>query len=422
MMFWKRQGKTRLHPWSLHQPLMHLNDTDCITIGDVCQGTQIFGATGSGKTTASLATILLYMLMLGFGGTLFTSKPSDRDYYLKLCRRANRLRDVIIISAENGHRFNALEAELHRKDAGAGHAESVVGLLKAMLEITQGKGRNTSEGGDYWELSSLQLFRNTATILICAQDEISSYDIHRLIVSAPTSFEQFHSEDWRRGSHFCNTLAKADRQNLDPLMRHDLQLAASYFIDEWLPLADRTRSSILSVASSTLDMLNRGIIREFTCSKSNVFPEMMGEGKIFIYDFPIKIFGEIGRLLQVQWKYCAQRALERRYVDDETRPVFLASDESHFLFVDSDVLFQTTARSSKVATVNVTQSISNYLSVLGEQAEPKVHSLLGNMQNQVFHQQTDTKTNHYAAELIGATGNTFSIPTVRTIRMVGWLA
>lgn len=400
-MFRKKKFKAKLAQWHLRQQLMSLNNTEWLTIGDVCQGVQIFGATGSGKTTASFAALLLAMMMLGFGGTLFTSKPSDRDYFLMLCRLANRLSDVIIISPDNQYRFNALEAELHRKDAGAGHAESVVGLLKAMLEITQGKGQSSGEDGKYWELATLQLFRNAVTILICAQGEISSYDIYRLIVSAPTTTEQFHSEDWRRKSHFCITVATANRNKLDPLIQRDLQLAAGYFVEEWLFLSDRTRSVILSVASSMLDMLNRGIIREFTCSKSNVFPEMMGDGKIFIYDFPIKVFGEIGRLLQVQWKYCAQRALERRFVDDETRPVFLASDESHFLFVESDVLFQTTARSSKVATVNVTQSISNYLTVLGEHAEPQVHSLLGNMQNQVFHQQTDTKTNLYAAELIG---------------------
>ena len=86
------------------------------------------------------------------------------------------------------------------------------------------------------------------------------------------------------------------------------------------------------------------------------------------------------------------------------RPTFIVVDECHLLAVSADQVFQTTARSSRTAVVYATQSISNYLSAFGgPQAEAEVHSLLGNLQTQVFHQQTDTCTNSYAAELIGRT-------------------
>lgn len=69
-------------------------------------------------------------------------------------------------------------------------------------------------------------------------------------------------------------------------------------------------------------------------------------------------------------------------------------DESHLLAVSSDQVFQTTARSSRTTVVYATQSLSNYLAAFGgEQSEAEVHSLLGNLQTQIFHQQVDTRTN-----------------------------
>jgi hypothetical protein len=108
--------------------------------------------------------------------------------------------------------------------------------------------------------------------------------------------------------------------------------------------------------------------------------------------------------VQVIFKFCFQRAQERRNIGENARPTFLVCDESHLFAVSADQVFQTTARSSRTCVVYATQSISNYLAAFGgDKSEPEVHSLLGNLQNQVFHQQTDTKTNAYAAELIGRT-------------------
>ena len=88
--------------------------------------------------------------------------------------------------------------------------------------------------------------------------------------------------------------------------------------------------------------------------------------------------------------------------------MFLVIDEAHLLATSSDQVFQTTARSSRTAVVYATQSISNYLAAFGgEKSEAEVHSLLGNLQTQVFHQQADIKTNNYAAELIGRTKQYF---------------
>lgn len=397
----KRQMRERVNRWSLQTPLLHLTDHDQWTIGDAFMGTSILGSTGSGKTTGSMEAILRAFMQAGFGGTLLTTKPSDTAYYLRLCEATGRSSDVLVVSPGGPYRFNALEAELRRFDLGAGQTQSIVSLLTTMLEITQRGSGHSGEDSSYWQKTNQQVVRNATDILVAANDHITTLDLYKLILSAPTSYEQLQSEAWRRGSYLCQCLEKGDKKELGPIRRHDLNLAADFFLIEWPGLADRTRSVIVSVVSSTLDVMNRGVVRELTCSTSNIFPEMMQDGAIIIYDLPVKIYGDSGTLVQVQWKYCVQRAQERQTVTDSTRPVFLAADESHLFAVAEDQIFQTTARSSRSAVVYSTQSISNYLSAFGESREATVHSLLGNLQSQFFHQQTDTKTNQYAADLIG---------------------
>lgn len=392
-------------PWDLSTPILQLAERDFWTIGDSCMGTQIWGSTGSGKSTGSLAAICRAYLRAGYGGLFLTAKPDDRRTYERYCRETNRSRDLIVFGPDQPWRFNALDAELRRCDAGAGLTENIVALLTTLLEVSE---RNSGDGGredsGYWKNTNRQLLRNTVDLLRMAKDRLSVPELYRLVVSAPTSFEQVRSAEWKAGSFCFQCLAEADVQIKQPERRADLELVSAFFLCEWPQLSEKTRSVILSTFTSMLDVLNRGVIRELLSGTTSVTPEMAQEGKLILIDLPLKLFGEVGLFVQVLWKFCFQRAMERRDITANPRPVFIVADESHLLAVSSDQTFQTTARSSRTAVVYATQSISNYLAALGgDRAEPQTHSLLGNLQTQVFHQQADVRTNEYAAQLIGRT-------------------
>jgi hypothetical protein len=98
-----------------------------------------------------------------------------------------------------------------------------------------------------------------------------------------------------------------------------------------------------------------------------------------------------------------QQAVERRDVAKHPVPVFLWADEVQLFVNPYDQIFLTTARSKLVATVFLTQNISNYLAVMGSGAEAKakVDSLLGNLSTKIFHANMDAETNEYASRLIG---------------------
>jgi hypothetical protein len=398
-----RKKRWRANDWSLSRPLYRWSDSDAWTIGDACLGTQIWGSTGSGKSTGSLAGICRAFLRAGFGGIFLTAKPEDRDVYLRYCREENRLGDVLLFGPDHALKYNFIDAELHRTDAGGGIVENLTMLLATILEINDRKGSSGRDEEGFWRRATLQLSHEAISLLVLAKGKVTIPDLYRLVVSAPVSVEQLRSEDWKRSSFCWQCLTEADARPKTARQLADFELTTSFFMVEWAGLSDRTRSVVLSSFSSMVHALNRGVARDLLSSPvTNVTPEMTQLGALIVLDMAIKLYGDVGRMVQVIFKYCFQRAQERRNIAENPRPTFLVCDESHLFAVSADQVFQTTARSSRTCTVYATQSISNYLAAFGgEKSEPEVHSLLGNLQNQVFHQQTDTRTNTYAAELIG---------------------
>lgn len=78
-------------------------------------------------------------------------------------------------------------------------------------------------------------------------------------------------------------------------------------------------------------------------------------------------------------------------------------DEAQALVdLEHDAAFACTARSTRTICIYATQGISNYLAMApGSQGEARIHGLLGNLQCQILHQTTDTKTVEYAQALFG---------------------
>src|SRR6266498_4188809 len=69
--------------WSLDAPLLYLSNSqqDAWRIRDACEGTQIFGATGSGKTTGSGRALARAFLENGFGGVVLCAKPDEPELW-----------------------------------------------------------------------------------------------------------------------------------------------------------------------------------------------------------------------------------------------------------------------------------------------------------------------------------------------------
>ena len=133
-------------------------------------------------------------------------------------------------------------------------------------------------------------------------------------------------------------------------------------------------------------------------AKTNMLPDMSRDGKIIVMDLPVKEFGAAGRAAQVMFKYMWQQAMERDEASTHDLPaVFLWADEAQNFVSEYDSQFQATARSSRACTVYITQNLPNYYASMGgEQAKPRVDSLVGNFATQNLARQhqrpTDQRT------------------------------
>ncbi|UPT67662.1 MAG: TraG/TraD/VirD4 family protein [Sphingobacteriales bacterium JAD_PAG50586_3] len=168
-------------------------------------------------------------------------------------------------------------------------------------------------------------------------------------------------------------------------------------------LSEKTRSIIeLSFSSFLFRLLKEPVYSLFCNKPSNILPEDCLQGKIIIINLPVKQFHKIGRDCQILFKYIWQRTMEKRNVGEHPRPVFLWADEAQNFIHEHDTDFQATARSSRIATVYITQNLPNYLSNMGgHRSESRVKSFLGTLATKIFHANADIDTNEYASKLFG---------------------
>jgi hypothetical protein len=302
-----------------------------------------------------------------------------------------------------------------------------------VLEVAErnnaGSGGREDEG--YWRRANRQLMRNVVDLLVIATGRITVPDLYRAVISAPMSLEQIRSDEWK-GKSFCfQCLAEADRRPKTVVQQSDFEIVADYFLVEFPALSDKTRSVVVSTFTSMVDVLNRGILRQLFCTDTNVTPEAAEDGKIILIDLPVKEFAEVGVFAQVLWKYAFQRTIERRDVAANGRPVFLWADEAQHFVTSYDMQFQTTCRSARVATVLLTQNVSNFYAALGgnDKGRSEAASLFANLNTKVFHANGDPVTNEWAASVVGRTlqqfanGNSSSSPEDQAAAMLGldWL-
>jgi len=386
--------------------LLSWSKEDHWTIRDAVAGTLVVGATGSGKSSGPGQTLARAFLTAGFGGLVLTCKPDERAEWEGYCRAVGREKDVLVFGPGSGHGFNFLDEELRFAGAGAGLTENVVQLLGAVGEVSErGVAGGGREDDQYWRQASRQLQRNVIDLLTIATGQVSVPAMYRVVVSAPTSLEQLRSEAWRAQSFCFRLLEEADRKARTPQQDADLAMVADYFMLEFPALSDKTRSVITSTFTSLIDVLNRGVLRTLFCGETSVTPEMAREGKVIILDLPIKRYAEVGQIAQVLFKSAFQRAMERTPVSESTRPVFLWADEAQFTLTSQDMLFATTCRGARVATVLLTQNISNIEAALGagEKGKAEAASLLGNLNSKFFLANGDPVTNEWASTLCGRT-------------------
>ncbi len=391
--------------YDLDKILCCFNGTEPLTIRQACEGVQIMGGIGSGKTSGSGATLAKSFLRAGFGGLVLCAKKDELDTWLKYAEQTGRSESVIIFDASGKWRFPFLQYEVNREGEGAGYTENLVRLFTTVQKAME---RGSGGGGSdpYWSRAMEQLMRNAIDLCMLAKGEVSVPLLAEVIHSAPRSTAERDSEEWREKSTCWELLTKANNRKRNIWEQYDFDATVDFWLEEFTNLAPKTRSGIISMFTSMADSFLRRPFRmlfsEPAPEDQIVLPEFTHEGLIVIMNLPVKEFGESGRAAQVVYKYMWQQAAERRDITANDRPIFLWVDEAQNFATSYDMQFQATARSSRACTVYLTQNLPNYYAEMGgAHSKYRVDSLVGNLQTKIWHANSEPETNLRASDTIG---------------------
>lgn len=418
----------------LDAPLIHFSpartDPEPFTFRHAFEGIQIFGATGSGKTSGSGRTFALSFLKARlnnvhrFGGLVLIAKPEEFDTWAHpktgYCALTGRQDDIRVIgmnfehyrafglterggNPQFGHTFDFMRHELEelRETPGVDVTQNLVSLFLTALD--SGRDRKSTNSDPYWQDALRQLLTNAIELCKLSDDTVTLPRLVEVTLAAPQSRGDIRSPSFRKGECW-QALVRADgRTDLTDQQRQDFDQTARYWLRDFADLSDRTRSIVVNSFTSKATALLRHPMRSLFCSgQVTVRPRDSHQGRIVFLDLSVKDWGETGRFAQVLYKTVWQRATERRTRSASPNPVFLWADESQYFITPEDSLFQQTARSKKCATVFLTQNLPNYYTMLGDQSgKSATDALVGNFQTKIFHANADPETNHWAERLFG---------------------
>ena len=379
--------------FELDYPLLSLSPyaDDTYRLRDALESTQVFGGSGSGKSSGSGRILAQAFLQAGYGGLVLCAKVDERQVWEQYARAVGREEQLIVVDVNAQWRFNFLDYEYNRTPHAAKLKSNLVYLFRLMMELQDSSNSQAVE--PFWKNEADKLLRHAIEVLTAAKGSVSLFAVHELIVSAPQTLAQVGEAEWQVESFLFQCVQEADAKVGNS---RDFVLAKQYWLREFPNLAAKTRSIVISTFTGAAMHLMQGVMGDLFCSDTNLVPEMTHEGAIIVLDFPIDEYHRTGVLAQMIFKYFWQTAAKRRQVRENTRPVFLWIDESKFFINRHDHGFLSTARSARVATVYITQDISGYYDALGG-GESAADTLLANFQTKIFHANTDPKTNEYAA-------------------------
>ena len=401
------------------------------TIRHAVEGVQIFGGIGSGKTSGSGRMLALKYLSADFGGLVLTVKPDEKAMWEDYCHKSGRTNDLLIVEPGQKNFFNFLEYEYRKENSGSSITENVVQVLKTVIRASEEKtsGKNDDP---FWETALDMLIFNVIDLCSLAYGKISVQQMFEIVQTVPKigedgmrkSEEKANAFDlaftaardnvnkqvdaWEKSqqpedlSRLKNeTLFEEEICNALPDVRL-LKFLDQFFSETFMNLSEKTRSIIDFSFSGFLFRLLRDPVYSLFCRYPSTFtPEDCLNGKIILINLPVKLFHKVGRDCQIMFKYIWQRTMEKRDVNGNKRPVFLWADEAQNFLHEHDADYQATARSSRIATVYISQNLPNYYANMGAKAEFRTKGFLGTLGTKIFHANADIETNRYASDLIG---------------------
>lgn len=429
--------------WDLDKIVYYFEGTDLngvkdkfpVRIRDLLIGVLLLGQTGSGKSSSSGENLLRVGCQQDLPIFAITAKATDRDELIRIFEEEGRADDVIEFSQESGLCFDPIMFEFNRQTRGGGEIGNVVSLISKFAKL-KNKGNSEAKEESYWLESTAQFFKRGFTTLRMAGHPPTLHNFRRLAVDA--SFSEKYIDRYNELSQKLATYYKGNSsmdelevesvkdemvalldqnfllkcldeawiaQDQNPELQYDYELIESYFLKEYHGHSDKTKSTIHQFVNGLIEPFLEGTLKECFTGRVDeclTLKSIIRNKSIVIINFPPKELEEVGRMAIGYYRLSIMKELERRKTDDSGNhpPVMLYQDEAQeYIDPEYDYKFQSTARSSKVITVTVSQSIYAIAHSFGKDGLSKFKNLASNMGLKIFHAQDDPDTNRYASAL-----------------------
>ena len=403
-MFGYGRRKRASDRWDLTTPVLSFGK-DKITLAMAFENFAIFGGVGSGKTTGSGYAIFFALLVMGMGGLVLTAKAGDAARIRRICERAGRSDDLIVINDHSDWQFNFLGYLLELQGRQGRAIENLVTALDVAMRVAErATGMKAGPGQEaFWAQGIRKLARNVISLIVYSTNSVSVEHMLEVMRDIPRTLEQANDEAWKSQSLICQLLPLARSRSLgNELAEHDLKQIEAFFLQEFPAIAQRTRSVFEAGLYGILDLFSRGSLHWMFGRGTNVTPEACFDGKIIVIDLPVATHGAVGMVGQTIFKHSFQQVVQQRKPTQQL-PLFLIADEFQELVTAEDFRFASVSRESKVVNVWMTQSIASIYATLGadESGKAACDAILGLAGTKIFHANSCPMTNQWAADLIG---------------------
>lgn len=349
----------------------------------------VMGQSGSGKSSGSGVFIRDHLLAIpDSGGLVITSKPQERNDWIRAAFRAGRQNDLIVFAPDEKYRINFL-------DQLGGDPTNIVNAIDVISDLMSGEKGAARD--PFWPKSREELFYNAVSIIRLAGYAVSGTAIQDFINGAAATPEQFRDDDWRKKIHY-RVLERARILARSQLDRFAIDKAYPFWVNTWPSKDPKTRSNVLAEAMSVLDQLTRPEVRALVGSETNVEMDLVFKGKIILCDTPLQTMGQSGKFVSATLKYVFQRKLLARDAgpDDPTAFLYIDECQNHITKYDSVALAE--QRGHRGCSVYLTQGLTAIEDLIGEKT---ARSLCTNFQTKVFHQLGSNEDAAYASGLLG---------------------
>jgi hypothetical protein len=347
----------------------------------------IAGVIGSGKSQILLQLLRQTLNNLGQRPALLAIDPK-RTFVRELKRAIETLQMsehllwVSLDAAASNVRFNPIWREKMLKDSSFTTVANTLKLASINFLGSSGDSR-------FWEQSSFNLLKGALIYCAAKYDYFTFKELYRALIQARDEGLAAELVD-------CLSLKEWDEEE-----RANIEMAVSYFKDEFSQMDEKIRTSILATATGFLnEFLEYRVSKLLSPKREEITVTSIGqaiqEGKLICLNIEND---SLARSIGTLFKLLYQEAILDRVTHPEhhsARYAVLVMDEFQDVVTSGggaglgDDRFLAKGREAKAITIAATQSVSSLENAIRN--ESATRELLQNFRSRIFSNTTDPKT------------------------------